>query len=221
MKSFIMGVILVLCIGLSGCYFSRINDVSSIEHNLQTAANTQPAQSETIVWYADLTHDGVDEKIVIDTTVFQDYSYEDKNIHVYNASGEMLWAAGAHQIHVGNIGYYLYTDDQNKEYLLEGGPYFGTGGFAYNYKVFYLDDKGQEIVQKKDGFGGNLESYFELRPEADVTGLIRFLQKANAYLRNSFILINTAPITTLEGNGNYSTPEVKSIACWEADFLYW
>mgnify|MGYP000968882379 CR=1 FL=1 len=74
---------------------------------------------EPIIWYADLTHDGINEKIVMDPTYVINYpeTGEEKTVTIYSgSSGELLWTGHADTVHVGWNGIYIYNDGKN-EYL--------------------------------------------------------------------------------------------------------
>ena len=98
--------------------------------------------------YADLTHDGMDEMIVVS----QDYSYYNGaslsvytivNNSVVKLNSESYTVFGDSASGVGE--YYLYQES-GRFYMLYCVTYKDTSSANYGYRVFYLDDNGKETV---------------------------------------------------------------------------
>lgn len=119
---------------------------------------------------ADLTHDGVMDKIV--SRIYYPSSDEGKTaselingrgrcyISVYdgdgltedwgNFDGKCIWEKAFSTIHPENGQLYL-INDKGQDYLLWNTDYSIMGHGCYTYRVFYLTGEQEEIVRREDG----------------------------------------------------------------------
>ena len=152
---------------------------------------------EHITWYEDLTHDGVDERIVVDINHLdvngEDAGwlpyYEPPTVMVYSGeTSELIWSAHTNLVHAGNDGYHIYTNPmEGKAYILQWKPDAWSGWGDYEHKVFSLSETGEEIVIDEGKYGFNLTD-----PEFEDLGNVEnYLVEVNQYLRNSYVLIDT------------------------------
>lgn len=153
-------------------------------------------------WYADLTHDGVDETITLtreDETMI--YS-----ITVTDASGQELWRGEASDWRGGQNGIYLYKKD-GKHYLMEWVPAAQQGWYSYHYRVFSLDGDGSPTVLAENSIQYDVISQSQVL-EVDVDALREFEAEVNALLVDTVALLvihneetilgdSSAPVTSL------------------------
>lgn len=155
---------------------------------------TPAAYSEnSIIRYADLTHDGVDEKIVVDLADTDGISGDPSTVLVFAVHEDtetLLWYGMANTCHVGWNGYYLYQQD-GQYYLFNWQPYICTGLAIFSYKVFSLSAAGKEIVLSNQciGFSAGYDSHPDFAGTKEE--LLNFYNSASPYLTSSIVLIDT------------------------------
>ena len=159
-------------------------------------------------YFADLTHDGVNETIIL--TYREDWQIY--YLTVENADGEMIWQGDAGLSHVGWNGFYLYEKDE-QQYLMSWLPYGNTGSFSYMYEIFSLSETGEQISLTSGSFRYGTNSVEETL-SIDVEGLKAFEAEVNALLEDTIVLI-----TTDEGTPYYSTRDVTLCKLWSAPML--
>ncbi|MFQ9510455.1 MAG: hypothetical protein ACLRZ7_06015 [Lachnospiraceae bacterium] len=177
---------------------------------------TEKEKVESWTFYADLTHDGKNEKVVVDASQLE--QTQNVTVTVYDIEGETeipIWSDVAGIPHVGWNSYYLYKQD-GEMYLIRYNPSLTNTGANYRYKVFWLKQDGTE-----EAFAGN-SIIFHLTNQArdlDPEKIIAFVDEVNSYLKNSILLVST-----YDGNAVYSTSEnqiiMEETLPWTKEFSY-
>ena len=216
-------VLIILPIYLTGC-----NNNTSTFNGSKTGNNSQflvdlevlkkdsmdsdVKLEEPIIWYADLTHDGINEKIVMDLTYVINYpeTGEEKTVIVYSgSSGELLWTGHADTVHVGWNGIYIYNDGKN-EYLVIWQPTIYQDIANFNIRIFSLDENGKE----KDLLKKNMEFDIYHPKESDFDEVSEFVDMVNGYLEKSYVLVDTnnaTPVYSTIGNQIVNLYDVSPI----------
>ena len=170
-------------------------------------------QIEPIIWYADITHDGIDDKIVVDLTYVINYpeTGEEKTVSVYSGSTEsLIWTGHADTVHPGYNGIYIYNDGTN-EYLLIWLPMIYQDRANFSLQVFSLLEEGkvQELATKTIDFDMS-------RPnECDTNAISSYIEEVNSYLKNSYVLVDTD-----NGTPVYSTEKNKIVNVYDASGIF-
>lgn len=204
MKGLFISVIIVLSMTL----MLACNQVQSESETTEPPITDEIEQTEetiessdTITWFADLTHDGNDEKIIVelDPPDFEDD--EHYRISVYDSNNNLIWSDDTIYIaHAGNKGYYLYDNNNDGEYyMLYWRPWLGGGSADFEYEIFSFDSTGNKITIESDSF-----FYNTMQTEQPPIEFKGFITQVNSYLEKSFILIDTYNLELL-----YSTTDNK------------
>lgn len=166
-------------------------------------------QEEPIIWYADLTHDGINEKIVVDLTYVINYpeTGDEKTVSVYSGSSdELIWTGHADRVHPGWNGIYIYNDGKN-DYLILWQPTIYQDIADFNIRIFSLTEEGKE----KDILNKKIE-FVTYRPkDSDFKDVPEFVDMVNGYLEKSYVLVDTDNATPV-----YSTTDNKIINLYDA-----
>ncbi len=102
------------------------------------------------VMYADLTHDGQDEQIVLDVKTGE-ADFKEAGITVLTGSEEAGWTP-VYERHIDQShtywGWVYLYEEEGEAYLLEYDPVLYEGTSRYSYTIFSLTpDGGQEILR--------------------------------------------------------------------------
>ncbi len=154
------------------------------------------------VFHADLTHDGIDETITIygEFPRSDGHCYELYTVIVTDRYGNALWSDGAGIPHGGQNGIYLY-EENGTSYLMNWSNYGISGMCSIYYKVFSLNEFGDEILLTSN----DISLEFNDLLAADADALRAIIKESSHLLSNSIALAST--------NGDlpewvyYSTPE--------------
>ncbi len=147
---------------------------------------------------ADLTHDGIDEKLILSKTdAGGDYAY----LQIADTAGNTLWSEEAHTSHAGWNSVFLCSRD-DKDYILIFNPYQCTGYATFMYVLYYIT--GPNTIHIVDS--GNY-SFSDTAEEGTQGAFIEetfrpFADKVYSYLQDSFVLMSTEAGTLI-----YSTAE--------------
>jgi len=163
--------------------------VEELEMELNRQGNSyfdKPDESspDVFVHYADLDHDGADEKIIVDLT-------EDTNsVSVYK-DNKYIWSGSSfnHGKYEGDgwNGYYLYEKD-GKSYLLTWSHYMYEGEGQYHLNVFNFDQNGtQAYLLREEVF---FDIYLRQYGDDSISEARKLAEKANQYLAKSIVLIS-------------------------------
>lgn len=175
----------------------------------QTAGEKAAPKDNIIVGYADLTHDGVKEKIVVDISNIE--KTQNAVLKIVDSENRSIWEEAAGIPHVGWNSLYLYTKD-GKDYLLRYNPYMNQGMASYRYELFWIDEMGIEKNVSSDrlDFDTTIHGY-----PLDIAGMLSFADKINAYLSQSTLLLSTEG-----GKLTYSTETNKVVRTEQFSWLY-
>lgn len=186
-----------------------VHFVKSLSNDTSTnPKKSEVKQEEPIIWYADLTHDGINEKIVVDLTYVINYpkTGEEKTVSVYSgSSGELIWTGHADTVHVGWNGIYIYNDGKN-DYLLLWQPTVYQDIADFNIRIFSLTEDGKE----NDLLKKSLDFSIYNPKDSDIDDVSEFVDMVNGYLEKSYVLVDTdngAPV--------YSTADNKIINLYD------
>jgi hypothetical protein len=212
-----MAILLLGIFLLNGCGNKSEQTVNSAKAT-QSAVNSTPTQGEAtpgvtlepdkveqlepIVWSADLTQDGIDEKISVDLTYVINYpeTGEEKTVSVYSgATGDEIWTGHADTVHPGWNGIYIYNDGSH-DYLLLWKPMMYQGIASYSIQAFSLTEEGES----QELFNESLEFDLNRPEECDKQAISAYVDKVNGYLKNSYVLVDTD-----NGTPVYSTKDNK------------
>ena len=135
----------------------------------------------------DFDHDGVEEQAQLHTIYSGDPYYCELRIMEQD---QCIWLEEAHPAHVGwNTVFACKLDGE--DYLLRYNPYMSTGIAGYSYRLFSLDQAGNEVVKAENAveFDANFGS--PVHQPMDVEAVTAFLQEAYGYLQTSTLLLST------------------------------
>lgn len=172
--------------------------------------------TEPVIWYEDLTHDGINERVEVDLNGLNALADPDKKtVTVYSGeSDELIWSGHADEVHIGWNGYYIYHNPEDGQaYLLMWQPYMCTGMGEYKYRLFSLSEDGEEQIAEEEVF-----EFYETSPkEEDAVNIEKYLDRVNEFLRESYVLIDTD-----NGEAFYSEQdEPKTREFDAAEIVYW
>lgn len=173
---------------------------------------TDVKEEEPIIWYADLTHDGVNEKIVVDLTYVINYpeTGEEKTVSVYSgSSGELLFTGHADTVHPGWNGIYIYNDGKN-DYLLLWQPTIYQDIADFNIRIFSLTENGKE----NDLLKKSLDFSIYNPKDSGINDVSDFVDMVNEYLEKSYVLVDTDDATPV-----YSTANNKIINLYDVSWI--
>lgn len=209
---------------ISGIFTAACTAVKEGGHSADVTANkvkqselTDPApledgvheESEIVIGYSDLTHDGVNEKITVDVSSVEETM--EAFLKVLDSEGNVIWQESAGIPHAGWNSVYLCSLD-GKDWLMRYNPYMIQGWGNYSYKLFSLDEQGTEKVLDEDEISFNITGQVD---EFDIEKMAEFYAKINEYLDKSILLLSTE-----QGNPEYSTENRKITRKEEFSWLY-
>jgi len=145
--------------------------------------------NDVVVWRADLNHDGVDDKIVLEPYI-RDHSADlGAVLTVYtNDTDIKLFSAEDNVAHVGWDGFYLYKNGDNT-YLFNWRPAIYTGTGNYEYEIFSFNENGEKNVFDSGSY--EFEAYDFFNELEAVDEFISYIRKVNNYLIQSYLLVDT------------------------------
>jgi len=146
-------------------------------------------RNESIVWKADLNHDGIDDKIVVEVYVRDDGADTGAIVTVYEGnSDKILYTADANVAHAGWDGVYLYYNN-GAAYLMNWRPSMFQGYAGYVYEIFSFAKNGKKIVFDS---GSYMFEYQDLVVEhKGLVEFVTYVQKVNNYLMSCHLLADT------------------------------
>lgn len=161
---------------------------------------------------ADVTHDGVMDKIV--TRIYPVNRHNAKDdligktakelledyatcmVSVYDGNewveegmdfkGEGIWSKDFSMSHVGNGQLYL-VNHGGKDYLIWNVDYCSTGYASYEYRMFYLNGKEEEVVEK-NGIDFPVSAFF-LQDAISIDEMIAYTEDLDRKLNGSTLLV--------------------------------
>ncbi len=185
MKCIKILVIALLGISISGC--SMRENQGDINEN-------------SIIWEADLTHDGEKELIFIEVDEIKKDSQKPMKISVRKNQKE-LWSDELYLPGDGNKEYFL-LNEKDGDYLLYYYPENSQGMAYYEYKKFYIEDEKEQIVDSKCV---EFPTYQLAEGETlPLDNMIDLWESINENLQKGYLLGST-----MEGKLMYSTENEK------------
>lgn len=143
---------------------------------------------ESRAFYADLTHDGQTDLIVLEARGdASDYTLEAKvTVFVRDRSGEVrrVYERQMDQSHAGWGWLYLY-EENGKDYLVEYDPVLYEGASRYSFSVFYLSGEGEAVQLAGDTLEFDWNGEIGKNLEDQVKALN---QKALDYMEHSRVI---------------------------------
>jgi len=79
----------------------------------------EPEEGQEVIWYADLTHTGYMNKIVVKLKVKSEVGTLSYLIYIYDENGEIIFSDGMETWHAAFGNYQLYTDTDGKQYIID------------------------------------------------------------------------------------------------------
>ena len=160
-------------------------------------------------WYYDITHDGIKDKILVNTRTLYEMPKEGENtISIYSGrSYELIWTENINSSHMGEGSVRIYNDGE-KDYLLMWKPYMAQGDAVYRCKIVKLSEDGNEEIIDEKVFSYSLNSL-----SVDTEALRKYGEEVNAYLEKSFVLAESGSIM---GEG-HSTDKEKRITTYDVE----
>jgi hypothetical protein len=211
----------------SGAVKSEQINKSFNEENVENESNAIPSsvlnpgennlvkQIEPIIWYSDVTHDGLNEKIVVDLTYVLNYprTGEEQTVSIYaGKTGDLIWTGHADTVHPGWNGFYIY-DDGNNEYLLTWRPTIYQNSADFILNIFSLTDDGEEHELYTENVPFNM-----LDDDLDADVIISFVNKVNGYLDNCYVLVdtdNSTPVYSTKDNKMKQYYDISKVLAFE------
>jgi hypothetical protein len=169
---------------------------------------------KAIIWYADLNHDGTDDRIIVEIPPTSTFMVTPVNINIFNGDSDiMIFETQAHYAHAGWDGFYLYYENDNA-YLLNWRPGMGTGSGYYTYEIFSFDKNGEKVIFDSGLYEFEVD---ELIVDYNKTGgFVKYMQKVNAYLMASKLIVDTD-----EGELSYGTQDSPTSDIYVPKWLFY
>lgn len=158
-------------------------------------------KNEIIQWNCDLTGDGANEKILVNTDSINDDLTN--TVEVYSGkTGELIWNRHLDSVHANKLSICIY-ENEDRNYLMIWDPAMWQGSAVYKYSIFMLTEDGKEIEYE------NKEIDFDVYycNEDDIERVIEFSYEVNDKLKDSFLIVST-----LNDEISYSTADNIKIA---------
>lgn len=144
-----------------------------------------PSESSMETWQADLTHDGSQETLRLE----EDSDSGTQLLTVEDSSGSVLWSAEGNTSHAGWNAYFL-TEWEGEDYLLWYQPGMWQGECDYRYRLFYLKE-GQEAVVQEGSVQFSVNFATEDSLNFDTAAIAALIEEVNSLLADSIQLMNT------------------------------
>lgn len=190
-------------------------DSTERETNSDGYAIYHPDLANITITKADVNHDGTEERIAVDASVF-DHGWQPVYINVYDSAGNAVYSYEATANNVEQCPSLLLCTIDGQDYLLTYFNYIWQGNGNYSYELFYLDKTNAKVTVASNGIefympntyvGANDKSLFP------ITEMASFYDEINSYLLNCITLVQMN-----NGELNYSTSASDGMT-EEYDFL--
>lgn len=186
---------------------------------------------------ADVTHDGVMDKIV--TRIYPVIRHNAKDdlkgktakelleddaacvVNVYdgnewmeegmNFEEEGIWSKDFSMTHVGNGQLYL-VNREGKDYLIWNVDYCSTGYASYEYRMFYLNGK-EEVVVEKNGIDFPVSAYF-LQDAISIDEMIAYTEDLDRQLNESALLVYCSEDARIRAFGEECSADAFDLWDW-------
>lgn len=168
-------------------YTSAFYDGAQELYDLITEVG-EPYYLEELPYTVNLDRDRSPDKLVLRSDKPSGGAYWSLQCRL--GSGER-WQGEAAAAHPGWKAFFLCRLD-GKDYLLEYVPYTGMGTGGYNYKLFYLEE-GREVVVQENELIFDMNFGMEGERDFDPKAIAAFMDEINGLLEHSTLLLNTDP----------------------------
>ena len=175
-------------------YDYKIQKPDEVKQLLLSYSQDAISQYPDTTFYADLNHDGTDERIIVNTAEWE----KDDSVRfaAYQQDGTVLLTRQLYGAHAGWGTYFLYEKD-GKDYLLEFNPTMYQGYADHSWRLLYFNKNGKLIVEDEDSVSFHThDSPYEF----DVEVILKFMEGAERVIRPSMLLVSTE-----DGELEYST----------------
>lgn len=172
-------------------------------------SKTDVNQGDIVITYADITHNGMQEKITVD--ISNVIEKQEAILKIIDAENNIIWEERAGIPHVGWNSLFLYIKD-GTVYLLRYNPYMNQGYGSYTYELFWIDEfwSVQTICSNTLDF-----SIKSREPSFNINMMISFVDEINGFLNQSILLFSTEG-----GELRYSTESSQIHRVEEFSWLY-
>ena len=205
-------------LGFSGAAYTLDDFTKQTEGDW--AAKLRKYQEETENWWRkeigikkrlplkyDFDHDGENDVVeVVTRGETGDSSFE---LRVSRADGTLLWRKEGHVAHAGWVDVFAYEED-GKDYILDYCPGMWQGSAGYSYRLFSLDETGEEVLLREDSvkFDLNFGMFAPYHEPFDADAVGAFLEEIHGYLEKSVCLLSTSGsnVTTGDSGADYRDP---------------
>ena len=156
--------------------------------------------NDPVIWRADLNHDGIDDKIIVEPYIRDSGADLGAIISVYKGdSNLLLYSSEINIAHVGWNGFYLYHDGDDA-YLFNWSPAIFQGDGCYLYDIFSFSESGEKLVFDSGSYEFDCQDLYD--EHKGIGEFVSFVQKVNDYLNQSYLLADTDM-----GELKYGTPD--------------
>lgn len=193
----------------------------SDQHELTVTYNTDPdkevvkievrsEQTQPLPGEYDMNHNGTPDHF---TLTYKPCS-DEYTLSLLETDRE-IWRGSAHMSHAGWNSIFAVKHN-DRDYLLQYNPSMSTGCAFYSYRLFSLDENGNEFVLQSDeiefdvNFGGAHQSF-------DPKRIAGFLEEVHALLNDSQLLLSTENFEFLTGG---SGANFKADQFWLNESIY-
>lgn len=196
---FVPIIILTVIVSLTACgnqsettppHNARQDEIQSSAGETLPIENTDNTANGEIVKelssIADFNHDGVKEMVKV--VALDNGRYFE--LQICNSQGHILWKTEAAAAHVGWLSLFL-CQSEGADYLLRYTPSMFQGMCHYQYDLFYLDASGNEIIVDSSSVDFDINFGSPAHLSFNTDEIAAFMNKVNAYLENSVVLLNT------------------------------
>jgi len=207
-KALLTLLIITLCIFSFGC--KNTSEKTMKNTNSDAYINQLDASKDKYITiaYSDITHNGVQERLVLDITQIEES--QNARLVIADENNNIVWEDTAGLPHVGWNSIYLYSNN-GEDYILRYNPSISQGIANYQYQLFYLNENGiEKNIDSRDlSFDITMKGY-----PLDIDKIVEFVDKVNEYLSNSYLLVSTE-----NSNLEYSTQANKVVRIEELEWL--
>jgi len=192
----------------------NITSLSQRESNTAGSILTETEQNDSqkvnqdefenpIIWWADLHHNGTEDKIAVE--IINNYATsEGAKVSIYKSDTDLLiHSFSADLPHAGWNGLYLYSNESGA-YLMNWTPGMWQGRGSYFYEVFYFDENDEKIFF----YSSSLEfDSDDLRVKYE--GWVEFIKYT--HIVNSYLVLSWVIADTDGGTLIYSTHDNQMV----------
>lgn len=169
-------------------------DITGDNQNFQTEGSNpsnEIANGQT-VWYADLTGDGEEEIITVDSRGWDEEMLVE--LYVHTQDGTLLWNEEGAYAHMGWNTVFL-INISGRDYLLTYHPYMSTGAASYQYEIFGLKkgtaNQNEVYAEGSVSFLRMLMDFETVEEAFNIDKMAAFADEINGYLSSSALLFST------------------------------